>query len=77
MYVPYDLIMNNCILPTECICVFRMIATINSDYFLKQDLPIDCCCGDELYFPYGTDWIFKYYFDDLRLQTVSTSNRTP
>jgi hypothetical protein len=25
-----------CILPTQCICVFRMVLTINSDYFPKQ-----------------------------------------
>jgi hypothetical protein len=25
-----------CILPTECICVSRMVLTINSDSFLKQ-----------------------------------------
>jgi hypothetical protein len=25
-----------CILPTQCIYVFRMILTINSDYFPKQ-----------------------------------------
>jgi hypothetical protein len=25
-----------CILPTECICVFRMVLTINSDCFHKQ-----------------------------------------
>jgi hypothetical protein len=27
---------NLCILPTECICVFRMVLTVNSDYFPKQ-----------------------------------------
>jgi hypothetical protein len=26
----------NCTLPTQCICVLRMILTINSDYFLKS-----------------------------------------
>jgi hypothetical protein len=25
-----------CILPTQCICVLRMVLTINSDYFPKQ-----------------------------------------
>jgi hypothetical protein len=25
-----------CILPSECICVFRMVLTINSDCFTKQ-----------------------------------------
>jgi hypothetical protein len=29
-------ILKLCILPTECICVFRTVVTIKSDYFHKQ-----------------------------------------
>jgi hypothetical protein len=49
---------------------FRMILTVNSDYFLKQRWPVDLCNGEELCFLCGTDWILKYYLDELRLQKV-------
>jgi hypothetical protein len=29
-------ILKLCILPTQCICVFRMVLTINIGYFPKQ-----------------------------------------
>jgi hypothetical protein len=35
-----------CILPIECICVFCMILTINSNCFPKQHQPDDLCSGD-------------------------------
>jgi hypothetical protein len=38
-YYMYHLLFNtpkSCILPTHCICVFRMVLTINSDCFPKQ-----------------------------------------
>jgi hypothetical protein len=37
-YYMYHLfnILEHCILPTEYICVFRMVLTINSDCFPKQ-----------------------------------------
>jgi hypothetical protein len=47
-----------------------MILSVNSDYFLKQGQPVDLCNGEELCFLCGTDWIIKYYVDELRLQGV-------
>jgi hypothetical protein len=47
-----------------------MILTVNSYYFLKQLQPIDLCNGEVLCFVCGTDWIIKYYLDELRLQKV-------
>jgi hypothetical protein len=47
-----------------------MILTVNSDYFLKQYYVVDLCNGEELYFLCGTDWILKYYLDELRLQRI-------
>jgi hypothetical protein len=47
-----------------------MILTVNSDYFLKQQKPVDLCNGEELCFLCGTDWILKYYSNKLRLQRV-------
>jgi hypothetical protein len=35
--------------------VFRMILTINSDYFLKQLQPVDLCNVEVLCFLCGTD----------------------
>jgi hypothetical protein len=49
-----------CILPTQCIYVFRMIPTINSDYFPKQHQPAGLCSGDVMCFPWGANWIFIY-----------------
>jgi hypothetical protein len=43
-------IKENCILPTQCICVFRMILTINSDYFPNQHYPVGLCSGDVMRF---------------------------
>jgi hypothetical protein len=48
-----------------------MILTVNSDYFLKQHWPNYLCNGEELCFLCGTDWIFKYRWDELRLQRVN------
>jgi hypothetical protein len=52
-----------------------MILTVNSDYFLKQRQLVDLCNGEVLCFLCGTDWILKYYLDDLslslRLQRVN------
>jgi hypothetical protein len=36
MCTTYFSIHNLCVLPTQCICVFRVVLTINSDYFPKQ-----------------------------------------
>jgi hypothetical protein len=38
-----------------CIYVFRMILTVNSDYFLKQRQLADLCNGEVLCFLCGTD----------------------
>jgi hypothetical protein len=50
-----------------------MVLTINSDYFLKQRQPVDLCDGEVLCFLCGTDWILKYYLDEIRLQRVNVS----
>jgi hypothetical protein len=42
-------------------------------YFSKQHQPIYVCNGEVLCFLCGTDWIFKYYSDELRLQKVVES----
>jgi hypothetical protein len=44
------------ILPTLCICVCRMVLTINNDCFPKQHSPVGLCSGDGI-FPvrYGLD----------------------
>jgi hypothetical protein len=36
-----------CILPTQCICVFRMVLTVNCDYFCMQSWPTGLPSGDE------------------------------
>jgi hypothetical protein len=45
--------------------MFRKILTVNSDYFLKQRYRIDLCNGEVRCLLRGTDWILKYYLDDL------------
>jgi hypothetical protein len=64
-----------CVLPTKCICRFFNILSVNSDYFLKQHQPVYLCNGEELCFLCGTDWILKYYLDELRLQRANNSVR--
>ena len=39
----YYNIQNICILPTECVHMFKMILTINSNYFLKQGYVCGLC----------------------------------
>jgi hypothetical protein len=46
---------------------FRVILSINRDYFLKQRQPPDVCSGQVLCFLCGTDWILKYYLEALRM----------
>jgi hypothetical protein len=48
-----------------------MILIVISDYFLKQRKPVDLCNGEELCFLCGTDWILRYYLDELRLQRIN------
>jgi hypothetical protein len=50
--------------------VFRIILRINSDYFLQQHQPIGLFNGDRLRFICGKNRIFKYYLDELRIQSV-------
>jgi hypothetical protein len=44
---------------TPVLCLFRMILTVNSDYFLKQRYPVDLCNGEVRCLLRGTDWILK------------------
>jgi hypothetical protein len=57
-------------LPTQCIYMFRMILTINSDYFLKQDYPSGLCSGEVMCFLWGTDWTVTYYLEGLHVWTM-------
>jgi len=50
-----------------CVCGFRMVFRINSDYFFKQHWPAEFCNADVLCFLCGTDWILKYYSQKHRL----------
>jgi hypothetical protein len=69
IYVPPALTINN---SAFCIYAFRTILNVNSsDYFLKQSQSVDLRNGEVLCFLCGTDWILKYYLDELRLQRVN------
>jgi hypothetical protein len=50
--------------------MFRMILSVNSDHFRKQQKPNEFCNGEVLCFLCGTDWILKCYLDELWLQKV-------
>jgi hypothetical protein len=41
--------------------MFRMILSVNTDYFLKHTYPVDLCNGN-LYFLCGTDLIISMCF---------------
>jgi hypothetical protein len=58
--------LNLCILPTECIYVFRMVLTIDSDCFPKQHYPVGLCSGDVMCFLWGTNWILIYYLEEIQ-----------
>jgi hypothetical protein len=47
------------ILPTQCICVFRMVLTTNRDHFPKQHQPAGLCNGVSLRFLSGANQTFK------------------
>jgi hypothetical protein len=47
-----------------------MIISQSTDYFLKQRQSVDLCNGKVWCSLLGTDWILKYYLDELRLQRV-------
>jgi hypothetical protein len=48
-----------------------LIFTVNSDYFLKQHYPTDLCNSEVLCSLWGTEWILKYYWAELRIQRVN------
>jgi hypothetical protein len=54
------------ILPTECLCVFRMVLTINSDRFPKQHKEVDLCSREVIGFLWGTYWIFIRYLEEIQ-----------
>jgi hypothetical protein len=49
---------NQYILPTKCICVFRMVLTINSESFPKHHYPVWLCSGDIICFLWGANYAF-------------------
>jgi hypothetical protein len=49
-----------CILYTQCVYMFHMILTINSDYFPKQNQTFGLCSGHVMCFLWGTNWILIY-----------------
>jgi hypothetical protein len=55
-----------------CIYGFRVVLRVYSDCFLKQHQSIGTCSGKVLCFLCGTEWISKYYFDELRLQRFAS-----
>jgi hypothetical protein len=49
----------------------------NSDYYFpKQHYTLDLCICEGLCSLWGTDWILKYYLDELPLQSVNISHNT-
>jgi hypothetical protein len=54
-------ILKLCIPPTECICMLRMVLTINCNCFTKQNSLVDLCSGDVICFLWGTDFIFMSF----------------
>jgi hypothetical protein len=63
--VPPALTISNSAFGTQ---MFRIIPTVNRDYFLKQHKYVDLCNGEVLCFLRGKVWIAKYYSAKLRLQ---------
>jgi hypothetical protein len=43
-----------------------MILGVNSVYFFKQHQPVELCNGEVWCSLWGTDWILKYYLDELK-----------
>jgi hypothetical protein len=50
--------------PTQYICVFRMVLTVNSDCFPKHHYPVWLCSGEVMCFLWGTNLILIYYLDE-------------
>jgi hypothetical protein len=59
------MIRNSQFLPGKCIYGFRMILRVNCQCYFKRHQPLDLCNGKVWCFLCGTDWIFKYYLDEL------------
>jgi hypothetical protein len=47
-----------------------MILSVERDYLLKHHQVIYLCNGEVLCLLWDTDWILKYYFNEIRLQKV-------
>jgi hypothetical protein len=58
-------ILKQCIQPTECLCVFRMIMTINSYGFSEQRQPVGLCSRGVTCVLRGTYWIFVRYLESI------------
>jgi hypothetical protein len=55
-----------CTLPTEYICMLRIVFTVNGDFFPEHHYPDDLCSGDVRCFLWGTNWIRIYYLEEIR-----------
>jgi hypothetical protein len=52
--------------PTQCICVFHMVLTINSDCFPKHHELVGIWNGDVTCFLCGTNCSFIYYLEKIQ-----------
>jgi hypothetical protein len=52
-----------CILPAECIFVFRMVLTVDSDFTELYSYHRSNVC-----FLWGTNWIFKSYLEEIGIE---------
>jgi hypothetical protein len=48
-----------------------MTLSTNRDYFSKQHKQVNLRNSDVWCFLLGTDWVHKYYFDELWIQTFN------
>jgi hypothetical protein len=63
-------ILELCILPTECVCVFRVVLTINSDCFPKQHQPVGLCNEGVMFsVRYGLKFSLKWRPEGQSLQS--------
>ena len=58
-----------CILPTQCIYMFRMILAVNCHYFPKQHQPLVLCNGDAVFSLWFTIWFFISYLNQSQSST--------
>jgi hypothetical protein len=66
---------NRCILPAQCICVFHMALTINSDCYPKQQQPVGFCNGDGEALLWGRNSVFNTYRNAVRSLKASNSRK--